>query len=249
MKYPLCYLLLFLCLLGCQNGSKLTIEERKLPVPSCSDCAKISVRVPALLEETKLARTVNRAIEEELIYTLHFSDEDSIATAEAAADSFNRSYKKMVAEFGKFSDPWEAKIQGNVTFEDRRMLTIALASETFTGGAHGFYSKTFLNFDRESAKELAHDELFHDLEGFLQLAEQHFRNAYNIPQQATINSTGFMFPNEAFELPQSMGFTDAGLELHYSQYEVASFADGALNLTISYKEANGYLKESYQIIR
>lgn len=248
MKYPLCYLLLFLCLLGCQSGPKLTIEERKLSVPSCSDCAKISVQVPMLLEETKLARTVNRAIEEELIYTLRFSDEDSIVTAVVAAASFNSSYQKMVQEFGKFSNPWEATIQGTINFEDQRLLSIVISSETYTGGAHGHSSKTYLNFDMEHAKELEHDELFDDLEGFLQLAEQQFRKAYDIPQEGAINGTGFMFPNDTFELPQSMGFADSGIALYYSPYEVASFADGALELTISYEEANGYLKEIYQVI-
>ncbi len=248
MKYPLCNLLLFLCLLGCQNEPKLTIKERKLPVPSCNECAKISVQVPELLEETKLARTVNTAIEEELIYILRFSDRDSISTAKAAAASFNSSYQKMIRDFGEFSDPWEANIQGNITFEEKRLLTIALFSETYTGGAHGHFSKTYLNFDMDSAKELEYYELFDDFSGFLQLAEQHFRKTYGIPKEGAINATGFMFPNDTFELPQSMGFTNAGIALYYSPYEVASFADGALDFTISFEEANPYLKETYQVM-
>ena len=247
MKYPLCYLLLFLCLLGCQIEPKLTIEERKLSAPSCDDCAKIVVQVPKVMDETKLARTVNTAIEEELIYTLRFSDGDSIGTAEAAAASFNRSYQNMVQEFGEFADSWEATIQGNITFEEKRMLTIALSSETYTGGAHGHFSKTYLNFDMDSAKELEHYELFNDLDGFVQLAEQHFRKTYGIPKEGAINATGFMFPNDTFELPQSIGFTDAGIALYYSPYEVASFADGALDFTISFEEASPYLKEIYQV--
>jgi len=247
LKYPLCYLLLFLCLLGCQTEPKLTIEDRFLTVPSCGDCAKISVQVPKVTDKLKLAKAVNTTIEEELIYTLRFDEEEPITTAEQAAVSFNRSYKKMVKEFGAFEEPWKANIKGTVIFENRELLTIAFVSETYTGGAHGYFSKAFLNFDKTSATELEYFELFDDLQGFITLAEDNFRKTYDIPQKENINATGFMFPNDAFELPKSLGFTKMGIQLYYSPYEVASYADGALTMTIPYPAANSFLKEDYRI--
>ena len=51
-----------------------------------------------------------------------------------------------------------------------------------------------------------------------------------------------MFENDEFYLPENIGFTQEGLQLFYEQYEVASYADGPIILTLKYKEIEPYLK-------
>ncbi len=248
MRYPLCFLLLLLFVLGCQTDSKLTMETHSLNTPKCGDCAHFKIKLPYALDELKIAKTINKAIAEEVIYTLQFSDADAVSTAEEAASSFNTSYQKMVKEYGTFEEPWSANINGMVTFEDKRMVTIALESTLYTGGAHGYFSKVFLNFDKKKAKELEVYELFNDMQGFIALAEEKFRGHYQIPKEGNINTTGFMFPNDSFELPKAFGLTAEGLQLHYNPYDVSSYADGPLVLTIPYAAVNPFLKEAYRIL-
>lgn len=248
MKHPLCYLLLFLCLLGCQSESKLTLKERSLAAPACADCAKILVTVPKAIEDFKVAKTINIAIEEELISVLKFNEEDTITTAAQAAASFNNSYQQMVKEFGTFAAPWEATIIGKRNFESETLISLVIDSDTYTGGAHGYHSKVFLNFDKKTGKELEPYALFRDLEGFSALAEIEFRTAYEIPLDGDINATGFMFPNDNFSLPEALGFVNNGVQLHYNPYDVASYADGPLVLTIPFTKTNPYLKESYRVL-
>ena len=50
-----------------------------------------------------------------------------------------------------------------------------------------------------------------------------------------------MFDGETFYLPENIGFTQEGIQLLYNQYEVASYADGPIVLTLSYKEVKDYL--------
>ena len=73
------------------------------------------------------------------------------------------------------------------------------------------------------------------------LAEAKFRSQEKIPASEPINSTGFMFDGETFYLPENIGFTQEGIQLLYNQYEVASYADGPIVLTLSYKEVKDYL--------
>ena len=75
----------------------------------------------------------------------------------------------------------------------------------------------------------------------MDLAEAKFRSQEKIPATQSINSTGFMFDGEAFYLPENIGFTPKGIQLLYNQYEVASYADGPIILTLPYEEVKEYL--------
>ena len=50
-----------------------------------------------------------------------------------------------------------------------------------------------------------------------------------------------MFENDEFYLPNNIGFTKNGLQLIYNQYEVASYADGPMSITLPYAEIRNYL--------
>ena len=66
---------------------------------------------------------------------------------------------------------WEAKIEGKITFENPVLLTIELNTYLFTGGAHGYTSRRFLNFDKTKGKELENWQLFRDRVDFEKFAE------------------------------------------------------------------------------
>jgi hypothetical protein len=50
-----------------------------------------------------------------------------------------------------------------------------------------------------------------------------------------------MFEKDSFYLPENIGFTKEGVKLLYNQYEVASYADGTIELTLPYNEVKKYL--------
>ena len=50
-----------------------------------------------------------------------------------------------------------------------------------------------------------------------------------------------MFEEDAFYLPENIGFTPKGIQLLYNQYEVSSFAEGPIEVTIPYNEVKKYL--------
>ena len=64
--------------------------------------------------------------------------------------------------------------------------------------------------------------LLKDADAFTVFAESAFRKQYGISSDAPINSTGFMFEDNQFQLPQNMGLTPQGMVLHYNPYEAAS---------------------------
>jgi len=146
-----------------------------------------------------------------------------------------------VFNVGDEPNGWEAKIKGSISYEDAKFITIILDSYLFTGGAHGYTSKRFLNFDKKKGTEMENSELFKNTEDFLVFAEEMFRKKENIPKNKSINYTGFMFEQDSFYLPENIGFTKDGLKLLYNPYEVASYTDGPIELVLPHTEIKKFL--------
>ena len=242
MKKTLLPVFFLLLLVGCENEDKLTFEPLELNGEVCRDCPKIEIVVPKALDDIAVSVSINRAMEEEVISLLSFDEEQEIDTMDKAMDSFSQSYREMKAKFPDESAGWEASIMGEVIYEDTAVITIELNSYTYTGGAHGYGSTTYVNFDKYKGAELENWELFEDLEGFQKYAESRFRIQENIPQDQNINATGFMFNADSFHLADNMGYTNEGVQLIYNPYEVASYAEGPIVLNLPYVEVNTYLK-------
>lgn len=155
--------------------------------------------------------------------------------------SFIKSYEDVKKQFAE-SFPWEAKVKARVDYQSDSIINIKLNSYMFTGGAHGYEGNRSLIFNAKTGQSLTYDQIFKDKKTFTAFAEKKFREKYKIAAGKSINSTGLMFVDDKFVLPQNIFYTDKGLQLFYNPYEVGSFADGSKELLIPYSEANKYLK-------
>lgn len=241
MKPPIYFLLCLLLLVGCNREHKLSFESITYSEKECPSCPEVYIEVPKALERTHLSNIINTVLEEELIALLVFDDDIEASSISEAVESFKNGFEELKKLYPDETTEWEAKIDGAVTFEDKNILTIALKSYLFTGGAHGYSSKKFLNFDKRKGKEFENRELFKDTDHFEHFAEAKFRIQEGVPKDDPINSTGFMFEEDKFHLPENIGYTENGLTLLYNQYEVASYADGVIELTLPYIEVKNYL--------
>jgi hypothetical protein len=209
--------------------------------PSCHDCTKVNIHLPRAAAKDKISSTINNALEEEMIAQLTFDEETEASDIDGAIQSFTREYRSIRSMHPVETQRWEAKITAEVSFEDARMITIKIDSYLFTGGAHGYGSTRFLNFNKKRGSEMQSWELFSDRKDFQRYAENRFRRQENIPQDGPINSTGYMFERDTFYLPENIGFTEEGIKLYYNQYEVTSYADGPVELILPYQEVKKYL--------
>lgn len=245
MKIRIIYIFALLLCLGCGNDYKLTFEQVSFPEDECSDCPAISISIPKALGKAAINASINTALREEVIAILNFDEETAATTIESAITSFREAYFNLKEKYSDESTAWEAKINGLITYEDESIITLKLDSYIFTGGAHGYSTSRFLNFDKKKGQELTNEELFKNEEKFLELAEAKFRLQEHIPATKAINSTGFMFNRDTFYLPENIGYTKDGLQLFYEQYEIASYADGPITLTIPYTEIEKFVQISF----
>lgn len=241
MRYPFILLIFILFLIGCNEDRSITFEPLTFGIQSCQECAIVDITVPEAIGNKKIDEVINTTIREEVISILNYDDEIDASSINTAIESFQSEYAKLKEKFPEESTKWEANVTGEITFENEKVVTVRLDYYLFTGGAHGYRSLRFLNFSKEKGTELRTMELFKNLETFQNLAEKEFRTQENIPESNSINSTGFMFENDMFYLPENIGFTEKGLQLFYEQYEVASYADGPIILNIPHKEIKRFL--------
>ena len=238
------YLIIIICLVllfGCTNDGTVTFETISYTGEDCKTCPNVTINLPNAIGENKLEKNINIAIREELIYLLRFDDAIETADIPAAIKSFTQGYKNMEALFNEERTPWEATVTGVVSYESKEVLTLKLNSYLFTGGAHGYSTTNFLNFDKQKGLALENDELFKNEITFLNYAEEVFRRQEQIPVKDPINSTGFMFETNTYQLPENMGYTKDGFQLFYEQYEIASYADGPIVITLPYTQTNPFL--------
>lgn len=241
MKSKFTCLIICILLFACNNKNTLSFEPLTIATDSCENCTTVNIEIPNAKGNTKLSETINSALEGEIIALLNFDEESNAQNLEDAKKAFVFDYEELNGKFPEESMPWEANIEGTITHENEEIITIEIQSYIYTGGAHGYGTNRYLNFDKVKGSELYQENLFKDIDGFKSFAETLFRKQENIPATGSINDTGFMFETESFYLPDNIGYTENGLILFYEPYEIASFADGPIILTIPYTDANPFL--------
>lgn len=235
----------FFCLLliySCEEEYQLLFEQTTYGNTPCELCATVQISIPKAKGTAALDNAINTALKEELIYILNFDETDDATDIESAIATFSKGYTDLKSKFIEEATPWEAKISGELSYEDTNFISIKINSYIFTGGAHGYSTTRFLNFDKLQALELNTEDLFHNQTKFTALAALAFRSQEQIPLHTSINSTGFMFDNDTFYIPENIGYTQEGLQLFYEQYEIASYADGPIKITLPFLELKDHLK-------
>lgn len=234
-------LLIPLAFMACQPNEDLQLEAREYAGAACETCPPVEVSVLEAQGKDPLDVSINAAQREEIITLLDYDQETNATDIPGAIAAFQGAFQKVQEEFPEELTGWEARARTDLGHYDSHVVSLKMDTYVFTGGAHGLGNTRYLNFDRKTGKELDALELFDDPKAFSEFAETAFRQQYDIPADAPINSTGFMFEDDRFALPQNIGIETGEVVLHYNPYEAASYADGPLVLRFPLAEVRPYL--------
>lgn len=248
MKKLLLPFIIFVLLIGCKKEEpELEFEDLSIEqvseencIPEEENCTFISIRTPWAKNKGIRSEKINQKIEEHLIQLIDYQEENNLRKLEAFAQKFIDDYEASAKEFPEYNIPWEASVEGRITYKSPDLISIEFELALFTGGAHGFSSVSYLNFDPNTGDQFLNKDLFN--EEFKSYAEKIFRKKNEIPEDEPINSTGFIFENDSFQLPQNIGFLKNKIVLRYNAYEVASYAEGDFQLEIPLKDVEEFIK-------
>lgn len=195
----------------------------------------VKASIPIATGDDEVSRNINNKVFN-TVRLIVSQEDDTSNTYDELFRKFVTDYESFVNDNPDYALGWDAEIEGTVIFFNSEIINIQLDSYTMTGGAHGNSNKTSLIFSPKDGRELSINDIVKDTVKLAQLSEKKFREKYDIPVDKNINSTGLMFPDNKFILPQSIFITNEGLILFYNSYEIASYADGTKEIIIPYSE-------------
>lgn len=226
-------------------GKSLT--EKDFPECETEDCPEITINYLEV-NDSEFSEGINKKIEDFVIASFQISEAyPQTNSVENAAENFIASYKDDVAQFPEIAGRYVVQIDVKEIYRSPGIISLELRQYLYTGGAHGNGTTTFLNVDQSNGKTLNLNDLFEDQKEFEEFAKKQFYQKHGIPENESVNSTGFWFENDTFYLPETVGFTLDDLVFIYNNYEITSYADNPVEFRISKSDANQFLKPQYNI--
>lgn len=250
MKQISYILLLVLLVTACNKTTKepkkaLAFTAKEYQVRSTAKPeSTLEADIPIASGEETTAKNINDKIFA-TIKSIIGQEGDTSEDYNALFSGFISNYEQFIKENPDHAVEWTATVKGNVEYFNSTILNVKLDSYIMTGGAHGNSNMTSLLFDPTNGNELSIKDIIKDTTAFSQLAEKKFREKYNIAAEKPINSTGLMFPDDKFILPQSIFVIKDGLLLYYNPYEIAAYAEGSKEVLIPYGEIKDYISFSF----
>lgn len=249
MRRPLCLLFFaFLTLLACVEDTQLSFETQSMSGEICGDCPEVTVALPEAQGENKVARNINAVLKEEVIAVLNYDSEKEVATIEEAMESFKLQNQALNRQFKDEKGKWEAQIEGLILYQNEELLCVRMDCYTDTGGAHGFTYASWFVFELGRGELLLKEELFADLDGFMEIAEEAFREKEGLKKNESLSKAGLFFEGDRFRLPENIGVLEDGLLLYYNQGEVSSYIDGPIEIRLPYKALKNVLNPEYFLL-
>lgn len=248
MKKLFLALAINLLLIGCKKDTpELTFEEliiEQVSELNCNaeeeNCTFIGIKVPWAMGKDTRSNLLNSHIEKHIINLIDYQDAKELSSLENLAQTFINDYESSAIEFPEYNIPWEAFVEGKITYESEKLISIQFDLALFTGGAHGYTSISYLNFDPETGRLLSNKDLYS--KDFIKFAEKRFRKKNGISEKESINSTGFFFEDDKFQLSKNIGFYPNKVVLRYNSYEIASYSEGDIQLEFKMEEVKKYFK-------
>lgn len=221
-----------------------TITEADMAICKNVSCPEVTVSYVEIFGDEIISEKINTKIKSYIINALYLGDEENdplVTSITEAISGFIEMYRTDKDEFPDMVGEYFAEVSVREDYVSDMLISFEMRTYLFTGGAHGYGSTIFMNINPLSGEEIPTEKLFKDKTAFTAFAEKKFREAYQIGEDEPINNTGFWFEDDVFSLPETIGFTEENVILRYNQYDIASYADGPIELEIPLQEALPYL--------
>ena len=153
-------------------------------------------------------------------------------------ESTHATFDDLWNTFPDFFQAWALDRNAAIVFQNSKVLSIQFSTYQNTGGAHPNSFTYYLNYDLKKKKELTLADLFlpDSLQAFTRLAETEFRNQYEIPEGESLNSHGYFFENDQFQLSRTFTIKETGILLYYNRYEIAPYVAGPIELFLPFDQ-------------
>ena len=135
----------------------------------------------------------------------------------------------------------------SVNVNDYKNIThVYMLTFSYTGGAHYTRDDTSLYYDNKTKEFVDLKYFFKDEESFKKLSSIAYYYVLKLEDKTFDELWVKRGTDPTIDNYRHFNFKDEGLEILFPPYQIASWADGEIKITIPYEEINDLLKEEYR---
>ena len=135
----------------------------------------------------------------------------------------------------------------SVNVNDYKDIThVYMLTYAYTGGAHYTRDDTSLYYDNKTKEFVDLKYFFKDEESFKKLSSIAYYYVLKLEDKTFDELWVKRGTDPTIDNYRHFNFKDEGLEILFPPYQIASWADGEIKITIPYEEINDLLKEEYR---
>lgn len=168
-----------------------------------------------------------------------YSKQGLLKVLEADKKSYFEESKKINSDLERdFAMTLDATRKMKVFSNKDDILTLQYEGSGYTGGAHGYYAKSYKNFDLKNNKVIQiKDIVYFPKIDWNKILMESFKK--NVPKDQQD-----MLLEKQIPVNNNFYFDDKNIYFVYNQYEIAAYAAGVITIPISWESLNGnYDKE------
>jgi len=174
---------------------------------------------------------------------LNAPDEKIVKKIQELVNTTLEAYNKEDLKRSVIENISDANYQPHGTWDTSNILDLFTVTENtftmeesgsgYTGGAHGYFSVHYDNYDHDG-KLLTLDDLFiEDYNTSLhQIAKKVYKNSVGLKERESLLKDGWF--SDKFILTPNVAITNRGLLFHYNSYEIKPYAAGHTEFMLPY---------------
>ncbi len=139
---------------------------------------------------------------------------------------------------------YSKELKSKFTFNEDGVLVCQIDTYDYTGGAHGSYASTFINFDLLTGKQIRLVDLFKDgyEKELTKLLLSKLEKQNKVTSEAELEEIGY-FITEPLSPTENFYLNDDGFTFYYNVYEIAPYVMGPTKIEISFSDVESLMKD------
>lgn len=126
---------------------------------------------------------------------------------------------------------------------NHNLLTFHVVQEGYLGGAHGYYSSAYVNYDAETDKVVVPADLFANIESTRNLILNSMMKKNGLKSVKELETNGVVFDLKDVNVSNNFYPAADSVVFFYNPYEISSWAQGAVEVKVAKADMDTVLTE------